>query len=168
MSTTFRMPPLPTEIASFAFLRRTPRPPMPDRHEHRATRSAYWERVVAGHSALIAVTALTAVYELALFELDSVPDTAFVRQKALIARAEAAFPWDAVETLTGCIADVESRLIPGQSPSRAPHGEYLPAYGSAPWSEWRTAAEATHVPLVTVVPVRLFHEQHGRIDVKTV
>jgi hypothetical protein len=70
-------------MPGFAFLRRTPRPPMPDRYEHRAARSAYWERVVANPGAVIAVTMLTAVYDLALFEMDGVPDTAFVRQKAL-------------------------------------------------------------------------------------
>lgn len=93
---------------------------MPDRHEHLAVRSAYRERIVRGRSATRAVAILTADYDLALFELEGVPDTAFVRQRALIARADDELPSDAVEAITGYIAEVEAGRIPCQSPPTLP------------------------------------------------
>lgn len=135
---------------------------MPDRHEHFASRAAYWERVARGLRAMDALAMLTAAYEFALFELDGVPDTAFARQRALIARTDAEHPWAAVETLASYVAEVEAALIPGQSPARAPDGSFLPAYGSAPWSEWRSTAEAARVPLLTVLPVRILRDENGR------
>ncbi len=72
----------PVVPAAFEFLRRTLRPPMPDRYEHFASRAAYWERVVRGRSAFEALTLLTAAYDFALFELDGVSDMAFVRPGA--------------------------------------------------------------------------------------
>ncbi|MES3034947.1 MAG: hypothetical protein V4813_13190 [Gemmatimonadota bacterium] len=139
---------------------------MPDRHEHFASRAAYRERVVRGRSASEALALLTAAYDFALFELDGVPDTAFVRQRARIARTDAEWSWDAVATLAAYVAEVEAALIPGQSPSRTPDGPFLPAYGSAPWSEWRSSSEAVRVPIVTVLPVRILQDETGRTVVE--
>ena len=155
-------------IAAFEFLRRTPRPPMPDRHEHFAGRAAYCERVVRGRTPAHAVAVLTAAYDLALFELDGVQDTAFAHNRAFFARAHAEEPWDAVETMAAYVAEVESGRIPGTSPPQGQDGAFLPAKRSAPWSEWRTAAEAARVPLITVVPVRIVQDQNGRTVVETV
>lgn len=149
-------------IAAFEFLRRTPRPPVPDRQEHFAARAVYWERVARGRRAADALALLTVAYEFALFELDGVPDTAFARRRALIARTDGEHPWAAVETLAAYVAEVEAALIPGQSPSRAEDGSFLHAYGSALWSEWRSTAEAAYVPLLTVVPVRILQDETGR------
>lgn len=109
-------------VVAFEFLRRTPRPPMTDRNEHHASRSAYWERVVRGRPAAHAVAALTAAYDLAMQKLDGTADTAFAHQRAAIARAEAEHPWDAVDTMAAYVAEVESGLIPRQSPPRMTDG----------------------------------------------
>ena len=141
---------------------------MPDRHEHFARRAAYWERVVQGRSIAGALAILTAAYDLALFELDGVQDTAFAHNRAFFARAHADEPWDAVETMAAYIAEVESGLIPGTSPPQGPDGAFVAAEDSAPWSEWRTTAEAARVPFITVVPVRIVQDQNGRTLVETV
>ena len=86
----------------------------------------------------------------------------------MFSRVDAAALWDAVETMAAYVAEVESCLIPGKSPPRAPDGGFLPAESSAPWSEWRTAAEAAWVPLITVVPVRILQGSNGKTLVEIV
>lgn len=156
MSTRIAPPVVPV---AFAFLRRTPRPPMPDRLEHHAARAAYWERVMRGRRATDALAMLTTAYEFALFELDGVPDTAFARQRALIARTDAEHPWAAVETLAAYVAEVEAALIPGQSPSRAAS---CPPTAARRDRSGGALPRPASVPLVTVMPVRILQDDSGR------
>ena len=61
----------------------------------------------------------TAVYDVAFFKSDGVPDTPSVRQLATIAFAAAEHPSDGLETFAGQIAEAEQAPNPGQSPPRS-------------------------------------------------
>lgn len=114
-----------------------------------------------------AVAILTAVYDLALWELDGVQDTAFARNKAFFAGVEADSPWAPVVTMASYVAEVESAFLPAKSPPVGPGGDFLPAPHAAPWSEWTSPSAAALVPLYTVVPVRILQSQTGKTLVET-
>ena len=164
-STRYRLAAAAT--ATFEFLRRTPAPSIADQHEHAAARAAYWERVTHGRPPAHAVAVLTAVYDLALWELDGVQDTAFAHNKSFFAGLDTESPWTPVATMAACIAEVEAGFLPAKSPPRAPGGEFMPALHAAPWSEWASASEVATVPLYTVVPVRILQDQIGKTLVET-
>lgn len=153
--------------AAFEFLRRTPSPSAADKHEHAAARASYWERVANGRAPAHAVAILTAVYDLALWELDGVQNTAFARNKAFFAGVDADSPWTPVMAMASYVAEVEAGFFPAKSPPVGLGGDFLPAPDAAPWSEWRSPSEAALVPLYTVVPVRILQDQNGRTLVET-
>jgi hypothetical protein len=157
----------PAGVAAFEFLRRTCAPPPSDRHAHFAARAAYWERVVSGLAAAHAVAVLTATYDLALWELDGVQDTAFARNKAFFAGVDAASPWEPVAAMAAHIAEVEAGFLPAKSAPVAPSGGFLPAPHAAPWSEWGSPSQTAVVPLYTVVPVIILQDHNGRTIVET-
>lgn len=160
---------LPTSAATaaFEFLRRTPPPSGTDRKAHLTERAMYWAQVVSDLPVEHAVAVLTATYDLALWELDGVQDTAFARNKAFFAGLDAESPWEPVATMAALVAEVEAGVLPAKSPLRAPGGGFLPAPSAAPWSEWAAPSDAARVPLYTVVPVRILQDHTGRTLVET-
>lgn len=138
-----------------------------DRQAHLAERATYWTRVVNGLTAEHAVATLTAVYDLALWQLDGVPDTAFARNKAFFAGLYATLLWAPVMTMAWYIAEVEAGGLPSKSPPAIVDGGFQPAPHAASWSEWAAPSAAARAPLYTVVPVRILRDHSGRTLVET-